>query len=105
MRKVDDMADLMDAETGGLRDVAQALDPADIMAAKEAATRAKASTALCGDPMPGCRQFSLAAAQVADDIITFCTAVEAGVPAYAAMIQAGADNYDAGETNAVKEMR
>jgi hypothetical protein len=96
------MTDFLHADTGGLREVADRLDPAAATAARNAATTAKEAALVCGDPMPGCQAFSTAVGQVADEIIAFCASVEAGVPAYASAVRGGAGRYDAAEHDAAQ---
>ncbi|MFG1608386.1 type VII secretion target [Actinoplanes sp. NPDC049265] len=96
------MTDFMVADTGGLREVADRLDPAAATAAKAAATTARQAALVCGDPMPGCQAFSAAVGRVADEIIAFCTTVEAGVPAYASAVRGGAGFYDTAENDAAQ---
>ena len=95
------MAGFIEADTGHLLEMAQQLDPAPVTAARTAAGEARESALVCGDPLPGCRAFSTEVARVADEIIAFCTEVEAGIQAYASVARESAGLYgDANTTNA-----
>jgi hypothetical protein len=94
------MAGFIEADTGHLLEVAQQLDPTAVTAAKTAAGEARAAALVCGDPLPGCQAFSSAVAQVSDEIVAFCTEVEAGIAAYASVARESAGLYgDADRTN------
>jgi ABC-type transporter Mla subunit MlaD len=93
------MAGFIEADTGYLLQVADQLDPAAATAAKTAAGAARDSAPPCGDPLPGCQAFSTAVVQVADQITTFCTEVEQGIEAFAAVARESAGLYtDANQT-------
>jgi hypothetical protein len=95
------MAGFIEADTGYLLEVSQQLDPAPVTAAKTAAGEARAAALVCGDPLPGCQAFSTEVARVADEIVAFCTEVEAGIGAYASVARESAGLYgDVDNSNA-----
>lgn len=87
------MAGFIEADTGYLLQIAGQLDPAAVTAAKTAATEARAAAPVCGDPLPGCQAFGAAVVQVTDQVIAFCTDVEQGIQAYAAVARETAGLY------------
>ena len=99
------MGGFLEADTGFLLDVADQLDPAPATAATAAATEVRGLAPACGDPLPGCRAFSTAVTEVADQIIAFGTEVEQGIEAYASVARDSAGLYDGADTASSEPFR
>ncbi|MEU5566826.1 hypothetical protein [Micromonospora musae] len=80
-------------ETALLQQFADQLDPSAVEAAKAGAAEVQASARDCGDPLPGCQQLNAALTDAANRFTAFCTQVEQGIGAYAAIAQGSATDY------------
>lgn len=95
------MPDMIHADTAFLRSFADGLDPAPAATARAAAAELRATAVDCGDPLPGCELFTKTLARVAGELEAFCTEVEQGVQAYAAVARDSAAIYTTADDRAV----
>jgi hypothetical protein len=86
------MTDL-NADIDALGQATGRLAPTAVVAARDAATGIRDSTVDCGDPLPGCRRFTAAVVQVADQVAAFCAQTEQEIQAYATKARDSAAGY------------
>ncbi|MEE6258210.1 type VII secretion target [Plantactinospora sonchi] len=88
---------MIHGDTELLRQVADRLDPAAVVAARTAAAEVAGSARDCGDTLPGCQRYNAAVREVTDRIIAFCAEVEQGITAYASVARDSASGYLGGD--------
>ncbi|MFE9207255.1 hypothetical protein [Micromonospora sp. NPDC007230] len=91
------VSELIHGNTSFLQQFAGRLDPTPVVAVRTAAAEVASSAQDCGDPLPGCQRYNAAVRDATNQIIAFCTEVEQGIAAYAAVARGSAADYVGGD--------